>query len=170
VVPSSQPDNLEESVGYVPGIISEITNLHAKYYSKSWIFDHFFEAKVATELSTFVSNYNPAKDRIWSLADRGQIRASITIDSSAEHGNIAHLRWFIVAEQYRGYGAGNRLMQNAINFSRDKGYAGIYLSTFRGLDPARHLYEKYGFAFVSEEARTQWASKVTEQRFEIRLT
>ena len=44
-----------EIKGYVPGTIGRIAELHALYYSREWGFGKFFEAKVATELSEFVS-------------------------------------------------------------------------------------------------------------------
>jgi hypothetical protein len=47
------------------------------------------------------------------------------------------------------------------------GYGQIYLWTFAGLDPARHLYEKAGFTLVKERTGRQWGTEVEEQRFEL---
>ena len=38
-------------LGYVPGAIGRITELHATYYHEHWGFGRYFESKVATELS-----------------------------------------------------------------------------------------------------------------------
>ena len=46
--------NIKITDGYTPGAIGRITELHGVYYHKHWGFDQFFEAKVATELSTFL--------------------------------------------------------------------------------------------------------------------
>jgi hypothetical protein len=39
----------------------------------------------------------------------------------------------------------------------------------RGLNAARHLYEKAGFSLVEQQAGTQWGTQVNEQRFELRF-
>ena len=81
----------------------------------------------------------------------------------------AHLRWFIVSEALRGKGAGNRLIETAVDFCRRKRYSRVYLWTFEGLDAARHLYERAGFVLVEQHRGKQWGSEVTEQRFELRI-
>ena len=162
-------DQIETIAGYTPGVIGRVSELHAKYYAENWNFGHFFEEKVATELSNFIKNYNESKDRIWSLAADGKIEGSITIDGSSESENIAHLRWFIVSDELRGKGSGNYLMQQAVSFCREVGFDKVYLWTFQGLASARHLYEKFGFKLVEELTGEQWGTTVTEQRFELEL-
>jgi GNAT superfamily N-acetyltransferase len=161
--------NFKTAIDYTPGVIGRVSELHAKYYSPHWNFGHFFEAKVATELSSFISNYNASKDRIWSLSMDGVIEGSITIDGSSETENIAHLRWFIMSDKLRGKGAGNYLIEQAVSFCREVGFEKVYLWTFEGLAPARHLYEKFGFKLVEEHVGEQWGATVNEQRFELRL-
>jgi hypothetical protein len=41
-----------------------------------------------------------------------------------------------------------------------------YLTTFRGLDAARSLYESHGFVLVAEDAADPWSGTVGLQRFE----
>ena len=74
-----------------------------------------------------------------------------------------------MSDALRGKGIGNRLMGTAIDFCRNRGYGKIYLWTFDGLDAARHLYEKVGFALVEQFTGTQWGTEVEEQRFELVL-
>ena len=162
-------NNVEVITGYVPGIIGRVTELHAQYYSKHWNFDHFFEAKVASEISLFMSNYNEAKDCIWSLSSKGNIEGSITIDSSSEVEGIAHLRWFIVSDHLKGSGVGNYLMKQAMSFCAQKEFKNVYLWTFQGLDLARHLYEKHGFELVKELEGNQWGPTVIEQQFDVTI-
>jgi N-acetylglutamate synthase-like GNAT family acetyltransferase len=161
--------NFESTTGYIPGIIGRIAELHARYYSEHWNFGCYFEAKVATELSDFINNYNEAKDCIWSLSINENIEGSITIDGSSENQTIAHLRWFIMSDRLKGVGAGNDLMKQALSFCKQKEYERVYLWTFQGLGSARHLYEKYGFKLVEEQSGKQWGAKVTEQRFDLIL-
>jgi N-acetylglutamate synthase-like GNAT family acetyltransferase len=161
--------DFESSIGYRPGIIGKISQLHAMYYSVHWNFGHFFEAKVATELSNFINKYNNNNDRIWSLSIDDNIEGSITINGTCKNKNIAHLRWFIISDKLKGKGAGNYLMEQAISFCREQGFEKVYLWTFDGLGPARHLYEKFGFKLVEERSGEQWGATVTEQRFELKL-
>jgi len=156
-------------IGYTPGVIGRITELHAEYYSKHWDFEKYFEIKVATELAEFIAQYNEDKDGIFSIVVDGKIEGSVSIDRSSEKYNIAHLRWFIVSDNLRGKGAGNYLMDQAMKFCKEKGYSSIYLWTFQGLGSARHLYEKFGFHLTEEKAGKQWGSIVTEQRFDAKI-
>jgi GNAT superfamily N-acetyltransferase len=61
------------------------------------------------------------------------------------------------------------MIDAAISFCRDQGYQRVYLWTFEGLNPARHLYEKNGFMLVEQHEGTQWGTEVHEQRFELQL-
>jgi len=158
--------DFELTIGYTPGVIGRVSELHARYYATHWNFSYFFEAKVATELSSFITNYDKSKDRIWSLSINGTIEGSITIDGTSGNRKAAHLRWFIVSDKLRGKGAGNYLMEQAICFCKEVGFDKAFLWTFQGLAPARHLYEKFGFSLVEERAGEQWGRTINEQRFE----
>lgn len=162
-------NNFEPIIGYTPGVIGRVVELHAKFYASHWNFGLFFEAKVAIELSKFMNDYNKSKDRIWSLPVNSNIEGSITIDGTSENKNIAHLRWFIVSDKLKGKGAGNYLMDQAVSFCKDVGYEKVYLCTFQGLAPAKHLYEKFGFVLTNECFGEQWGTTVTEQRFDLDL-
>jgi len=162
-------NNFKVITGYIPGVIGRVAELHAHYYSRHWNFDHFFEAKVASELSNFINNYNEAEDCIWSLFRNGNIEGSITIDSSSEVENIGHLRWFIISDSLKGSGAGNLLIKQAMSFCTNKKFKKVYLWTFQGLDSARHLYEKFGFSLVEELKGNQWGATVIEQRFDVTI-
>ncbi|KUO53503.1 MAG: hypothetical protein APF76_11880 [Desulfitibacter sp. BRH_c19] len=159
--------NFKTIIGYTPGVIGRVSELHAKYYAENWNFGHFFEGKVASELSRFVNNYNNSRDRIWSLVLDGSIEGSITIDGSSEKENIAHLRWFIISEKLRGKGAGNFLMEQALSFCKDAEFEGVYLWTFQGLSSSGHIYEKFEFQLTEERPGDQWGTTVIEQRFDL---
>ncbi len=159
-------NDFEVITGYTPGVIGRVSELHALYYFEHWEFEEYFEIKVATELSKFISAYKETKDRIFSISMNGKIEGSISIDGSSEKDNTAHLRWFIISDKLRGKGAGNFLMQQAMSFCEQNRYSTVYLWTFQGLDSARYLYEKYGFTLTQERIGEQWGTSVTEQRFD----
>jgi len=155
--------------GYIPGSIGRIAELHGTYYHQHWDFKLFFEAKVATEISEFLARYNEKQDGFWTASIGGRVEGSITIDGIHAEKEGAHLCWFIVSDVMRGKGVGNWLMNEAIGFCRNKKYQRIYLWTFKGLDAARHIYEKNGFRLAKEFTGDQWGTKVEEQQFELLL-
>ncbi len=155
--------------GYIPGAIGRIAELHGTYYSKHWGFDLFFESKVAMELSEFLRRFNEARDGFWVASVGESIVGAIAIDGIHHDSKGAHLRWFIVAEENQGQGIGKMLLKEAVEFCQKKKFGPVYLWTFAGLDPARHLYEKFGFRMCEEHEGNQWGRTVTEQRFELML-
>lgn len=155
--------------GYLPGAIGRIVELHGTYYHRHAGFGVYFESKVASGLAGFCANYDDTRDGLWLAVANEAIEGSIAIDGSHVATNGAHLRWFITSDNIRGTGAGNALLAAAIDFCRTKQYRRVYLDTFEGLQVARHLYEKFSFRLVHQEAGTQWGSRVNEQRFELEL-
>jgi GNAT superfamily N-acetyltransferase len=157
--------------GYVPGAIGRVTELHGAYYHQHWDLGLYFEAKVATELAAFLSRFDPARDGAWIAQAGDQMVGSIFIDGIDAEGEGARLRWFIIEPGYQGRGIGNRLMDEAVSFCRRAGFKRVYLTTFAGLNTARHLYEKYGFRLCREEDGSQLTGKssLVEQVFELLL-
>jgi ribosomal protein S18 acetylase RimI-like enzyme len=153
-------------VPYTGGALGRIIELHGTYYSANWDLGLYFEAKVASEMAEFLSRLNPECDGAWFAQQDGKILGSIIIDGSKE--DRARLRWFIIDPAHQGTGLGNDLMDAAMNFCREKGFQRVYLTTFKGLDAARHLYEKHGFVLRSEEDGSHLTGKASliEQVFE----
>jgi GNAT superfamily N-acetyltransferase len=160
-----------EITGYVPGAIGRVTELQAVYYHKHWDLGLYFEAKIATELAAFLTRFNPAHDGVWIASANGEIVGSIFIDGSDAEGQGARLRYFMVAPEYHGHGLGNRLMEEGVSFCKRVGFKRVYLTTFAGLNAARHLYEKFGFRLCAEVDGTHLTGKssLMEQVFELIL-
>ncbi len=155
--------------GYVPGAIGRIAELHGCYYSEHWGFGLFFEAKVATDMSEFLSRLDENRDGFWTICKGNRVEGALAIDGAKAGSEGAHLRWFILSSAVRGSGYGNRLMEKAVDFCKRCGYRQLYLWTFDGLHAARHLYEKFGFRFSEQYEGTQWGTKVMEQKFVLQL-
>ena len=151
---------------YVPGAIGRVSELHGVYYHEHWGFGLYFEAKVATELSAFLSRYDERRDGAWIATSGGRVEGSIFIDGIHAAGEGAHLRWFILSDALRGRGLGRELVKRAVDFCRHRGYPKIHLWTFEGLDAAKHLYEDAGFRLVRQKRGIQWGTEVNEQYYE----
>lgn len=151
---------------YRPGIIGEVVRQHAQYYAAHWAFDVRFETQVARELAGFIADFDPTRDGFWWAAGPdGGFAGSVAVDGG--EGSRARLRWFIVPEAYQGRGVGKLLFDRAMAFARDTGFDGVYLWTFAGLEPARRVYEKAGFALAEEKPSSQWGPAITAQRYEL---
>jgi ribosomal protein S18 acetylase RimI-like enzyme len=151
--------------GYTPGAIGKVVELHAIYYAQHWGFGLFFEAMIARGLASFLSRYDESQDRFLIAVDGQRIVGSITIDGSEADTKGAHLRWFILNPEYQGKGVGKQLMEEAMRFCEEQNFQRVSLSTFAGLDSARHLYEKWGFRLVKEHESDTWGVRVKEQAF-----
>ncbi len=157
--------------GWRPGVIGEVVSLQARYYARHWSFGSYFEAKLAAEAAAFVRRYDPRVDLLLSAWDGERVVGSVTIDGGDPERpeDLAHLRWFIVDDGFRGRGLGRRLVSRSLEFARRTGRSGVYLWTFAGLDAARRLYDAEGFRLVREVSGDTWGTRVTEQRFELRF-
>lgn len=155
--------------GWTPGALGRIVALHGDYYHRHWGFGAFFEAKVAHELGAFVQRLEEGRDGWWLLTAGGRVEGGIAIDGAAAGAQGAHLRWFIVAEERQGWGAGRALLAEALAFCRQARHPRVFLWTFAGLHQARRLYEAHGFRLAEERSGSMWGTPVTEQRFECRL-
>ncbi|MBB4266462.1 GNAT family N-acetyltransferase [Roseospira visakhapatnamensis] len=165
--PPARPDGLVVAEGYVPGALAAVIGLHMDYYGPRWGFGLPFEAKVAGEMAAFLERLEPARDLFLVARDGdGRVLGSISVDGAVSGTEAAHLRWFIIGDACRGTGLGRRLLDQAVAFCDRRGVARSYLTTFAGLDAARHLYESVGFTLVSTSAVDQWGGGVREQRFE----
>ena len=151
---------------FAPGSLRTIIALHGQHYAQNWGFGTFFEAKVADELAAFAGRM-ASNDLVLLAYDNEGLAASIVLDLndpvSGERGG--HLRWFICAERCRGTGIGRKLMDRAMSHADEHSNGNVWLTTFAGLEPARHLYESYGFALAHEQEGEAWGTVVTEQEF-----
>lgn len=152
-------------LGYLPGCIGRIAEMHAAYYARAAGFGAPFEARVATELSEFCLRYAHGRDGLWLAIDGKVIHGSIAIDGFHSRESGAHLRWFIASDESRGKGVGSQLLGAALAFCKAQAYGNVYLWTFGGLHAARHLYEKHGFKLARSQRGSQWGKEVNEQFF-----
>ena len=154
--------------GYRPGLLAEVVGLHMAYYAPAWNFGLSFEAKVAGEMAAFLNTMVGGRDLLLSARrpHDGALLGAIAVEGNRHADDAAHLRWFIVTEAARGQGLGRALLRRAVAFCDDQGAEISYLTTFAGLDPARHLYEQTGFSLVATCHRDRWNGGVVEQRLE----
>ena len=167
MTPSPRIDN--GLTGYYPGVIGQLTTLHAVYYHTHWGFDRSFETQVGRELSDFMARFQPQRDGFWAIAPRRTLAGAVAIDGRLRESEGARLRWFIVDPDGRKQGFGRLLLGRAVQFCRAAGCRRVFLWTFEGLQAARRLYEKTGFRLTEEHRLDQWGQQINEQRFDLAL-
>jgi GNAT superfamily N-acetyltransferase len=170
-------DRFEIVEGAIPGALDRVVAMHAGYYGREHGMGEVFERKVAEGLREFLPRALRPRNRLWlattvnpfdqagQTRQNGQIVGSIAIDGEDLGAGQAHLRWFILDDGCRGQGVGAALLRNAVEFVEAAGFDRTVLWTFKGLDAARHLYEREGFLLVEEYAGAQWGVSLMEQRF-----
>ncbi|MEP3638720.1 MAG: helix-turn-helix domain-containing GNAT family N-acetyltransferase [Paracoccaceae bacterium] len=158
-------DAVEIREGYCSGLIASVVGLHAAYYATNYGFGSVFERKVATEMSEFMGRIENPMNNSFSAFLGDAFLGSVSIDGEDLEEDVSHLRWFIVSPKSQGMGIGNLLLEKATSFADAAGFERTRLWTFKGLDAARHLYEKHGFELVCENRGKQWGTEVIEQEF-----
>lgn len=147
-----------------PGDIGQIIHLHGILYAQEYGFDNRFELYVAKPLVEFATSYSD-RERIWIVEQGDKIRGAIAIVKSAEMK--AQLRWFLLHPHLRGKGIGKKLVNEAVQFSKEKGYSSIFLWTVSILEAANTIYEVVGFKLTEEKTHTIWGKKLVEQRYDL---
>lgn len=150
-----------------PGDIGYITYRHGVIYADEYQLDETFEAYVAKYLAKFIENYNPAKDYLWIVEKGNKIVGSIAIVKVED--TVAQLRWLLVEPNTRNKGIGTKLMHEALNFCRNRGYHKVILGTISDLKIARKLYSKNGFQLISSKKQHIWGQELTEEQWELKL-
>lgn len=181
-----------------PGDLGWLLMRQAELYADEFGYAPVFETYVAAGLPPFLDNEDPEKDRVWiaeadgpdvgqavgaarpgpagamppsryvgALAQSRRVGA-IAIQHDPERDDWAKLRWYLVEKEARGQGLGRRLVDEALAFCRQAGYAGVHLWTCSDLDAARRQYERARFRLV-EETECPWKPSVRQQRWELGL-
>lgn len=151
-----------------PGDIGHVISRHGILYEKEYGFDLTFVMYVAEGLVEFLRNFNEETDRLWLAECGGRTVGSIGV--VGRENRAAQLRWFLVEPEFRGRGLGRRLLQQAMDFCREKGFQQVYLWTFDALDAARHLYQAFGFVPGETVSHHIWGQDLTEERWKKSLS
>ncbi|HEV2837053.1 MAG TPA: GNAT family N-acetyltransferase [Pyrinomonadaceae bacterium] len=150
-----------------PGDVGYIIYLHGLLYAREYDLDRTFEGDVAIKMGEFLKAYDPTRDHFAIAEMDGRTVGCIFINGLSDE--IAQLRWFLVHPDARGRGLGHQLINNAIEFCRDRGFEKVRLWTISELKTAAHLYKQAGFVVTREETHEIWGATRTEQEYELQL-
>jgi ribosomal protein S18 acetylase RimI-like enzyme len=152
--------------GYRPGALAQMLSLHMNYYGSQWNLGRQFEIYCAEGMAAFFANFDANLDYFlaaWN--ENGKMIGSIVIDGHKAKKEGAQLRWFIVDASSHGLGIGRYLLDQAMEFCRNRDFDNIFLMTFAGLHASRRLYESAGFQLVDEKKDDPWSGERGELVF-----
>ncbi len=159
------PVNISIRNDLKPGDIGYLTYLHGILYAQEYGWDYTFEAYVAAPLAEFAKTHT-GRERIWIVESNGQVAGSVAIVQASLQA--AQLRWMLLTPELRGRGLGRRLVESALAFCREQGYASVFLWTVSLLTVATRLYQSAGFQLTEQKTHHLWGAELTEQRYERR--
>jgi GNAT superfamily N-acetyltransferase len=146
------------------GDMGWVVHRHGVLYAEEYGWDITFEAAVAEIAAAFIRNYDPARERCLMAEIGGRIAGSATVVRLDDA--TAKLRIVYVEPWARGYGLGERLVGDCMDFARDAGYRHMKLWTNDVLTSARRLYERLGFVLVESKPHRSFGADLVGEIWE----
>jgi DNA-binding MarR family transcriptional regulator/GNAT superfamily N-acetyltransferase len=150
-----------------PGDMGWVVQAHGELYAREYGWDERFEALVAEIVAKFVTGFDARRSRCWIAERDGERAGSVFVVPEAK--SVAKLRLLLVDPRARGCGLGTRLVREAIDFARARGYRRLVLWTQSNLAAARAIYRACGFELRKSEPHAAFGVKLTGEYWEKRL-
>lgn len=148
---------------YRPGDPSLVCCFYYRLYEQQYHFNGSVEKYFIKGMAELFDD--PQGNQMWVAEQDGKIVGSIAVVRRGDHA--AQLRWFGVGTEIQGLGIGNRLLETAMDFCRERRYWDLALWTIDILKPARHLYGKHGFRMTETKPNNEWSDhQLTEEKWE----
>ncbi len=152
-----------------PSDIGWVIHRQGAVYAQEYGYNADFELLVANVATSFLADFNPARDRCWIAEAESQPIGHILLVQHPVRPTVAKLRLLLVEATARRTGLGTTLVNECIVFAKQAGYCRITLWTQSDLHAARHIYQKAGFHLVHEERHHSFGKDLIGQTWELDL-
>ena len=153
-----------------PGDLGEVIALHGRLYASEYAMDQSMEAYCGAGICRFALDRTEKGADVGEMwvaeGDDGRILGSIAM--LAEEG-MGRLRWLLLHPDLRGEGAGRKLVETSLDYARERGFPGVFLTTIAGLDAAHHIYRRAGFELTSSAPEAKWGIETAGQRWDLKF-
>ena len=167
---ASAPQDYTIQEGYRSGLAGALITLHMNYYSAVWGFGRNFETLVTRDFGLLLDKYDAERDQLIRAENRhGDIIGTLIVEASGYPQDVARIRFFVLASCAQGQGLGQAMFAQAIETCRQRAQTKLFLTTFKGLDAARTLYERAGFTLTQEFSADDWGEGSQEVRYDLDL-
>jgi GNAT superfamily N-acetyltransferase len=143
-----------------------IVNSHYDLYNKDFGYDLSFRDFIEESVSGFIERAD-SYENIFILEIGGKQSGSVSIKKV--NAITAQLGLFLVEPNVRGTGYGQKLVETAINFSKENGFESIILWTNSELKSARRIYERVGFELKKTQTQILSNKELIEEKWELML-
>ena len=151
-----------------PGDMGWVTERHAVLYYEQDGWGAGFEALVAGIVKDFLENFDQEREKCWIAERNGERVGCVFIVK--ETLSVSRLRLLLIEPSARGSGLGQRLVEECIAFSREKGYRKLVLWTHSHLIAARKIYANTGFRKLKKtETHDSFGPKAVSEFWELKL-
>jgi DNA-binding MarR family transcriptional regulator/predicted GNAT family acetyltransferase len=150
-----------------PGDLGWVVQAHGELYAREYRWGERFEALVAGIVAEFVARFDARRSRCWIAELDGERVGSVFV--VPESKTVAKLRLLLVDPRARGRGLGRRLVVEAIDFARARGYRRLALWTQSNLAAARAIYRGCGFELRRSEPHAAFGVRLTGEYWEKQL-
>jgi len=151
----------------LPGDAGYLIYLHGSLYAKEAGFNLAFETSVCKAFYEFLEAYNASKDQVFLALHGTQIIGSIVVSAFSRY--VVQIRWYLVHPDFRQMGLGKKLLNEALDFCREKGFQKVYLMTTSKQEIATNLFRKTGFRKTGEKQLSMYGQQLSEERYDMDL-
>jgi DNA-binding MarR family transcriptional regulator/GNAT superfamily N-acetyltransferase len=151
-----------------PGDLGWIVQRNATLYAAEYGWNTDYEGLVARIVADFAEDHDPHLERVWIAEVDGRPVGCVMCVRDDAPGT-ARLRLLLVEPDARGLGIGDRLVGAVVDFARGVGYRELVLWTNDVLAAARRLYQRHGFALVSERPHRSFGADLLGQDWRLDL-
>lgn len=134
---------------HASGDFEQLIKMQCEFYGREFSFPEAIQKDaIEKPMLEFEKNFNPDHDGSWVAEIDGKVVGCVL--STKESEEVARLRQLFVDPSTRGLGLGKKLVDECIDFCRQKGFKRVMLYTNKAYIAAARVYDNAGFDLTKE--------------------